>query len=573
MAHLRDLLVRWRTIIIVCAAVFGFIIYSTHIANIQQRVGTCFTGEHLISTLETFKKRSNVLESPVLRHKRNVPTNSSSSITSPKVLMSSVTVYYVWCQSQYFEFRHYLSVKSAIQNLQPHNVILYYQYYPYIDNKLYNTWLSELQQEFPFFETVEASSESCDNGRPSPSFVYQLTNERKGIYLGENTIITQPLPEKYHTVLSAVRENTGDIEVLVINEKLPCEPNLTVISDQSILLDCPLVTGLDNATDLPSCIVLDKALFPKHIWYLENAFGRFARKIFYGSSDVPVLKPSYDELVPNIGHMIWFGGGQMDFLFFLGVLSFLYVAEVDTVYIHGDQPPSGYYWSLLKDNPRVIHMPYYGSHMIYGQNVKHTYHKSDVLRVELMYRYGGIYLDTDAVFVRALDSEMRGYDAIASYDWIDWDHPFPAIINFGVTIGKKKAEFWRLFRESMKWFKDDDFSWNGLRRPYQVLERHRNLIRIDPRLQVICFNLKCHATWWEKFQDAKFHPGNTALDWRKDAYAFHWTSPTPSALRGYDQLFKSVGMFADIGKYILNRSGLTDHFTRKLSDSHAFSFR
>ena len=59
-------------------------------------------------------------------------------------------------------------------------------------------------------------------------------------------------------------------------------------------------------------------------------------------------RPCTDELVPNIGHMVWLGGGRMDYVFYLSVLSVLYVAKVDRLYIHGDQPPAGDLWQKVR---------------------------------------------------------------------------------------------------------------------------------------------------------------------------------------------------------------------------------
>lgn len=44
-----------------------------------------------------------------------------------------------------------------------------------------------------------------------------------------------------------------------------------------------------------------------------------------------------------------------------------------------------------------------------------------------MIKYGGIYTDTDAIWVKPLSKAERGYDAVASYDWIDWSWPFQVI--------------------------------------------------------------------------------------------------------------------------------------------------
>jgi len=59
---------------------------------------------------------------------------------------------------------------------------------------------------------------------------------------------------------------------------------------------------------------------------------------------------------------------------------------------------------------------------VYGGFIAHYYRPlmSDIIRVELMIRYGGIYTDTDAIWVKPLTQEDRGYDAVATFDWIDW---------------------------------------------------------------------------------------------------------------------------------------------------------
>ena len=97
--------------------------------------------------------------------------------------------------------------------------------------------------------------------------------------------------------------------------------------------------------------------------------------------------------------------------------------------------------------------------------------------------------------MKPLNNFLRGFDAIATYDWVYWNAPFVDVINFGVMAGKKNATYWHYFQKSMDWFRDEDWAWNGLRRPYKLLEKYPNLIRIDPHFQVICFYSKCHPTW------------------------------------------------------------------------------
>ena len=109
-----------------------------------------------------------------------------------------------------------------------------------------------------------------------------------------------------------------------------------------------------------------------------------------------------------------------------------------------------------------------------------------------MIKYGGVYTDTDAIWVKPLSTEERRYDAVASYDWVDWSWPFPDSVNFGVSYGKRTAPFWRIFRESMRRLRNDIHGFTGVMMPYKLLEKYPHLLRIDRHLQVIT-DFKCNS--------------------------------------------------------------------------------
>ena len=172
--------------------------------------------------------------------------------------------------------------------------------------------------------------------------------------------------------------------------------------------------------------------------------------------------------------------------------------------------------------------------------------------------FSGIYVDTDAIFVKPLDREIRGYDAVGSYDWVYWNPPFPDTINFGVALGKRNALFWHKFQESMKWWIDSDFSWNGLRQPYRILERYPELLKIDPRLQVICYQYKCHPTWVKNYHSGNQNHlnSNSITDWHEQTYSFHWTAPTPPELLSEEAALTHDSLFAELAQYVLHQAGV-----------------
>ncbi len=490
-------------------------------------------------------------------------------ILSPETLLqpgyAPNSVFYVWCGRRWFEFHHYLSVLSVIKELRPDNIIFYYDEYPIQDYWLYNTWMQEIRDHYPFFRVrrLLSTEYGCStHSTPNMTFVHSMLSLKGGMYINEHTIITKyPLHLRNYTVINALDESTGR-GFLLVQRGLPIQNGLKLLMadplSRSHKISCGSITSYIAATQKPLCVVTTVTFFPKDIWELNNDFGRLVRHLFYDSPDINLPAKRYDELIPNIAHIVWIGGGEMDYLFYLCVLSLIYVAEVEKVYIHGDAPPTGLLWMRIKDNPRLHLIFRETPKLVYGTQVNIISHVTDVWRVDFMIRYGGIYVDTDTIFVRPLDRDIRAYDAVGSYDWTYWNSPFPDTINFGVAIGKRNAKYWKMFQESMKWFIDADWSWNGLRQPYRIKERHPELVLIDPHLQVICYEFKCHPTWWPDYHNESLHHLNSPSikDWQKDAYAFHFTLPTPPELLSEDNLLSANSMFGEIGRNVLHKAGL-----------------
>ena len=158
-------------------------------------------------------------------------------------------------------------------------------------------------------------------------------------------------------------------------------------------IKCADKSSYVEAKRKPSCLNSQHQIFPKDIWELNDDFGKLARRVLYGTEEIRRPKQDFSELAPNIAHVVWIGGGPMEYLFYLSVLSLLYVVQVDTLYIHGNGPPSGQYWDSIKNHPRLKSI-YREVGMVYGNKVGRKSLMSDVWRADFMVKYGGIYCDT-----------------------------------------------------------------------------------------------------------------------------------------------------------------------------------
>jgi len=289
--------------------------------------------------------------------------------TSEVPVKGQPTVFYVWCGSSRrpFEFRNYLSVRSAVRVLRPANVWFYYESEPQIDDYLYNIWWQELIDEVPFFHRRslkdvggQLPGTACHGlGRPSVDFVHDLVSSRGGIFVDESTVLVARPPDDGVTVALDIR-NQSDVRLRLLKEDRGTSFGV-VSSNISSKRSPPVVRIFNCSSDselidakTTLCVHIAQSVYPKDIWTLDSDIGRILRYEFYGQRDIIKPIPSFDRLAPNIGHMIWLGGGQMRFMFFCGVLSLLHVAKVDMVYIYSDKPLTGRYWDLLVNTGQKV---------------------------------------------------------------------------------------------------------------------------------------------------------------------------------------------------------------------------
>lgn len=281
-------------------------------------------------------------------------------------VIGQATVFYVWCgvYQRPFEFRNYLSVRSVLRTLRPDTVWFYYESEPVIDYSLYNTWWQELIDDVPFFHRRSLRDvggwNACDGrGRPSVDFVYALVTSRGGTFVDESTVVvTRPPDDGVTVAVDIVDKSDFRLRLLKADRGASCS---AVSVNGSRRWSPPIVRVLQCSShselvDANSslCVHIAQSLYPKDIWTLDSDVGRLLRREFYGCPDVVRPLPSFDRLAPNIGHLIWVGGGKMNFLFFLCVLSLLHVVKVDVVYVHGDRPPTGTYWDMLIDTRQNV---------------------------------------------------------------------------------------------------------------------------------------------------------------------------------------------------------------------------
>lgn len=107
-------------------------------------------------------------------------------------------------------------------------------------------------------------------------------------------------------------------------------------------------------------------------------------------------------MIPNIAHFIGLQDKQQreDFLFvyYVAVLSCKLIQNPSKIFFYYDEFPKGIWWEKTKEivEPVKVSVP----DRIGSKAIKKTPHKADILKMYLLHRYGGIYLDIDTITIR-----------------------------------------------------------------------------------------------------------------------------------------------------------------------------
>ncbi|WAR10097.1 hypothetical protein MAR_035173 [Mya arenaria] len=458
------------------------------------------------------------------------------------------SVHYVWCGNRTFTFKNYLSVLSVWKILRP-DIIEFHQTATPKEDK-YDDWFNELKRTIPSFVTREVP-QYWDGDFKGCGFWF-------GIYIGEDVVVTEGIfkhLDMTSSVIYANNSSNGNSKIAVAigkdhNKKFK-EFIRSFQKTEKIPDNAEFCGNMDNRLQLnptSPCFVIDTAINPKDVFELKSTFGMFARALLYGSDEVKIPRPILPGKIPKIVHYVWFGVTQMDFIMYLSILSALYIVNAEKVYIHGDGGLTGKYLTKIRNDKRVILVMREKPFNVYGHEVVYKQHRSDIVRAEVLLKYGGIYMDWDVLWLRSPDDIINtGYDAVANFDHMQ-NGNFPETINLGVFMAKPKSTFVKRWQDAFINYRSRDFLYNAVELPYKVYEKYPEHLYIERHLQVMCFRLKCHPTFRDNYKNFM---EEQEFDWRTEAYSIHFTFPDPDELNNETSCRNGEGRFAEMGQFIL----------------------
>ena len=382
-----------------------------------------------------------------------------------------------------------------------------------------------------------------------------MLDDRGGVYVGKDVLLTNHIlseRQKNFSVIFMTTNSKTDVAFAMASQYdkdlKQFKKTFAQTFEPKEQRFCPNLNDPSvNQTKTP-CIKMDASLHPKDLWELNSLFGAETRILLYGSPKIKLPRPILPEFIPKIVHYVWFGEKEMDFMMYLSILSALFILKPELIFIHGDGGLHGKYLDLAKRDKRVKFVYRERPYHIFGKDIFYRQHRSDVVRADVLLKYGGIYMDWDVLWLKDPSNIIsKGYDAVANVDHMP-QPGFPDTINLGVFMAKPKSTFVKRWQDALVDYRSRDFLYNAIELPYKIYEKYPEYLYIERRLQVMCFRLKCHPAFQPNF---KLFMEEQPFDWRKDVYSIHFTYPDPDEFKSEEQCRNGTGRFAEIGKFIL----------------------
>ena len=163
------------------------------------------------------------------------------------------------------------------------------------------------------------------------------------------------------------------------------------------------------------------------------------------------------------------------FCYYMSVYS-AYIINNPNIYFYYHFEPYGEWWEKLKQIPNIKFIKVNIPTHIGKKTIKKVAHKADWLRMNLLYKYGGIYLDIDTICVKPWENLLLNHDVVLGEED---NNNVPTICNAIMYSKPKSAFFNKWLNLYEKYFVSDGWGEASLQLPHILSEKFPDLLNLQ----------------------------------------------------------------------------------------------
>lgn len=178
--------------------------------------------------------------------------------------------------------------------------------------------------------------------------------------------------------------------------------------------------------------------------------------------------------VPRIVHIIWFTPDDPDFKFVhsASMLSIQRFIEPNRIVFWHDDEPTGTWWKFIRMHiPNLELRKCVPPSQVFGNKIRSPEHQSDVARLQILIRYGGIYLDLDTIVLKSFENLMAYPVTMGAES--------PELLGNGIIVARPNATFLRIWYDQYRTFDDRLYNEHSVRLPMNLAREYPKLVHIE----------------------------------------------------------------------------------------------
>ena len=182
--------------------------------------------------------------------------------------------------------------------------------------------------------------------------------------------------------------------------------------------------------------------------------------------------------IPNIVHFVYGMREQTEpfrFVSYVAVLSAFLVNEPEEIFLHYHYLPYGLWFDALRRDVPVLRLVFVELPTRFGTKpIKQTAHRADAVRMEVLRRHGGIYMDMDTISARPYH-HLRGEEMVMG---LEADGALCNAVMMSAPEGRFLRAWMGRYEEA---FVTDGWCEASVQLPFILAEELPSLIRVLPQ--------------------------------------------------------------------------------------------
>jgi hypothetical protein len=167
--------------------------------------------------------------------------------------------------------------------------------------------------------------------------------------------------------------------------------------------------------------------------------------------------------VPRNIHLVWYNGSAFRFDHYVALKSMFVTIIPDNIFVHGREFPSNnIHFDRCVDEFDLKLVQSRAVEKVHNQSVDVIEHKSDVVRIETLIRFGGMYFDFDVLLLRPVFHFYENEETVLGPQNSNG-------LNCGIIFAKRCSIFMRRWYHSFKDMNDTIWDHHCVTVPHQLM--------------------------------------------------------------------------------------------------------